>query len=144
METTAVGKVVVAATIENETDRTAVKLGVLRGEQVRRVQVEDAVVDTGATMFSLPARIIRQLGLERVRIRRARTATGIAEFGVYSLVHLVVQGRECILEVSEIPDACPVLIGRLPLKHMDWVVDPIRQRLIGNPDHGGEEMIDMF
>jgi hypothetical protein len=25
-----------------------------------------------------------------------------------------------------------------------FVVDPIGQRLIGNPDHGGKDMMDMF
>jgi hypothetical protein len=36
------------------------------------------------------------------------------------------------------------LIGQTPLELLDFVVDPIGQRLIGNPDHGGEQMIDVF
>jgi hypothetical protein len=27
---------------------------------------------------------------------------------------------------------------------LDFVVDPAGQRLIGNPEHGGEQMIEMF
>jgi len=36
------------------------------------------------------------------------------------------------------------LIGQIPLELLDFVVDPFGQRLVGNPDHGGEHMIDMF
>ncbi len=42
------------------------------------------------------------------------------------------------------PDECPVLIGQIPLEALDFLVDPIGQRLIGNPEHGGEQMIEMF
>jgi hypothetical protein len=37
-----------------------------------------------------------------------------------------------------------VLIGQIPLEALDFVVDPIGQRLIGNPEHNGEHMIDIF
>jgi len=41
-------------------------------------------------------------------------------------------------------DDCPPLIGVIPLEILDFVVDPTRQRLIGNPNHGGERMFDMY
>ena len=47
-------------------------------------------------------------------------------------------------KVAELPDESPVLIGQVPLGLLDFVVDPVAQRLIGNPDHGGKQMIDMF
>jgi hypothetical protein len=56
----------------------------------------------------------------------------------------VIQGRDCLVEVTEIPDYSLVLIGQIPLEAMDWVVDSIGQRLIGNPAHGGEHMIDAY
>jgi hypothetical protein len=37
-----------------------------------------------------------------------------------------------------------VLIGQIPLEGLDFVVDPQGQRLIGNPDHGGQHMIDAY
>jgi hypothetical protein len=46
--------------------------------------------------------------------------------------------------VTEIPDDCPVLIGQVPLELLDFVVDPKGQRLIGNPAHGGEHMIEIY
>ena len=48
------------------------------------------------------------------------------------------------MEVAELPDDCPPLIGVIPLEILDFVVEPRRQRLIGNPEHGGEQMFDMF
>lgn len=138
------GKVVVSAKIENLEDLYEAAKGVRAADQVRTVEVGDALVDTGATMLSLPKRFIDQLGLKPMRTRKARTAVGPREFGVFSTVQLTIQGRDCRLDVCEVPDDCPVLVGQLPLEHLDYIVDPIGQRLIGNPDHGGTHMIDMF
>ena len=74
----------------------------------------------------------------------AKTTAGVVSFGIYGPVELTVQGRECMSEVAEFPDQCPVLIGQIPLELLDFVVDTIGQRLIGNPDHGGEQMIEMI
>ena len=108
------------------------------------MEVPDAVVDTGATYLSMPRRLIRQLDLREQRKHTARTAAGTLSFGVYEPVRLTVQDRECLVEVAELPDECPVLIGQVPLEILDFVVDPVARRLIGNPDHGGQQMIDMF
>jgi predicted aspartyl protease len=134
----------VAAKIENLNDLYDASRGRIPAEQVRRVEVSDAVVDTGATLLSLPKRLIEQLGLELYRTRRARTTGGISDFGVYGMVLLTVQGRECRVEVAEVPDDCPVLIGQIPLESLDFVVDPVGQPLLGNPDHGGEHMMDLL
>ena len=45
------------------------------------------------------------------------------------------------IRVMELDDA---LIGQLPLEMLDFYLDPAGQRLIGNPEHGGEHVIDMF
>jgi hypothetical protein len=46
--------------------------------------------------------------------------------------------------VVVVGDELPVIIGQVPLELMDWVVDPKGQRLVGNPEHGGEQMIDIL
>jgi len=144
MEIVTMGKVVVAARVENLQDALRAEEGELPPENVRAAEVADALVDTGATALSLPRRLVAQLGLRRHRTRIARTAAGTLSFGVYEPVRLKVQGRDCMVEVMELPDECPVLIGQVPLELLDFVVDPVGQRLIGNPDHGGEQMIDLF
>jgi predicted aspartyl protease len=144
MENSTMGKVLVSVKIENVKDLHAAEFGQLDPREVRSIEVDDALIDTGATMLSMPQRYINQLGLDRIRTRRARTANGVADFGVYSLVQLTIQGRDCRVDVAEVSDDCPVLIGQIPLECLDFVVDLNGQRLIGNPDHGGEHMIDLF
>ena len=138
------GRVVVAARISNFQDSYQANKGLLPAASVRAVVVSEALVDTGAMLLSLPRRLIQELGLTLQRTRLARTAAGLLNFGIYEPVQLTVQGRECVVEVAELPDDCPVLIGQVPLELLDFVVDPAGRRLIGNPDHGGEHMIDMF
>ncbi|HEX7376452.1 MAG TPA: aspartyl protease family protein [Pirellulales bacterium] len=144
MEIALMGKVIVNAKIENLGDLYDVKKGAISPDQVRTVEVSDALVDTGATLLSMPKRLIQQLGLDLVRVRRARTSAGTIDLRVYGTVRLTVQGRECVSDVSELPDDCPVLIGQVPLELLDFVVDPCGQRLIGNPAHGGEQMIELY
>lgn len=144
MGTTTMGKVLVTAKVENLEDLFAVKQGRLAPDQVRTVTVTDALVDTGATGLMMPKRLIDQLGLRQFRSRDAKTAGGRITMGVYQAAQLTIQGRDCSLDVHEIPDDLPVLIGQIPLEALDWVVDPVNQRLIGNPEHGGEHMIDAF
>jgi predicted aspartyl protease len=144
MEKATMGKVLVAAQIENLEDLFKVKQGNLRPDQVRRVQVSDALVDTGASTLMVPRRLLTQLGLDPSHTRTARTAGGTATLQVYRAARLTVQGRDCVCDFVEIGDDLPVLVGQVPLELMDWVVDPTGQRLIGNPEHGGEQMIDVF
>lgn len=144
METETMGKVIVAAKIENVDDLAYVEKGILKPEQVRSVDVNDALVDTGATALSMPKRLIAQLGLKPRRTRQARTSAGPVTLQIYGTVRLTIQGRDCPCDVAELPDDCPVLIGQIPLESLDFVVDPLRQRLIGNPEHGGEHIIELY
>jgi len=73
-----------------------------------------------------------------------RYARWTCRTAIYAAVRLTVQGRDLTTDVAEVPDDCPVLIGQIPLEGLDFVVDPIGQRLIGNPEHGGEHMIDII
>jgi predicted aspartyl protease len=136
------GKVIVPAVLDNLDDLFAANKGALPADQVRRIEVSDALIDTGATGLLVPSRLIAQLGLEPIRERTAKTIAGRTALRVFRAVRLSVQGRDCISDVAEIPDDCSVMIGQVPLELMDWVVDPKRQRLIGNPEHGGEHMIE--
>ena len=70
MESTTMGRTLVATTIENLSDLWDAARGRLPVEQIRRVTVEDALVDTGATLLSMPTRLIRKLGLTQWSTRR--------------------------------------------------------------------------
>jgi hypothetical protein len=53
-------------------------------------------------------------------------------------------GREATTDVLEGAEGNPVLIGQIPLEMMDWVVDMRNKKLIGNPAHGGEHILEVL
>jgi clan AA aspartic protease len=144
METETMGRVLTEATFENLKDLWEAEKGLRPSEQVRRITVDDALVDTGATLLSLPSRLIQQLGLKEQRRRRTMTAAGPVEAVMYDAVRLTIQGRECTMDVIGVPDTVPVLIGQIPLEHLDFVIDPRSRTLIGNPAHGGEHTYELY
>ncbi len=143
LEPDAMGRVVTEATIENLEDLWAAKRGLVSPEDVRRLVVADALVDTGATLLSVPRRLIHQLGLAKTGTKRITSSTGGGEAGMYEAVRLTIRGRSCTMDVMELPDDVPVLIGQLPLEHLDLVVDLRSRSLIGNPAHGGEHVYEL-
>ena len=144
METEAVGRVLTEATIENLADLWDAERGLIAVEKVRRIKVSDALVDTGATMLSLPIRMIRELGLTKRQTRRVRTSSGLHQANIYGTVRLTIGDRDCPTDVIELPDDTPVLIGQIPLETLDYVVDLRARKLVGNPEHGGELMYDLY
>jgi clan AA aspartic protease len=138
------GRVAVTAVVEGLEDLYRVHRGEMTADQVRRLEIAEALVDTGATGLSLPRPLVQQLGLLPLRTRRAVTTDGVRDVPTFGAVKLTVLGRDCVCDVTEVDDACPVLIGQVPLELMDLVVDPGRRQLIGNPAHGGEHMIELL
>lgn len=144
METEAMGRVLTEATIENLKDLWDAERGMKPAEQVRRLSIADALVDCGATLLSMPTKLIQQLGLDKTGTKRVTSSIGRAEASMYEAVRLTIQGRTCTMDVMEVPDGVPVLIGQLPLEHLDFVIDMRSHTLIGNPAHGGEHMYELY
>lgn len=78
--------------LANRKDQILAKAGVIKPEDIRRVVINDAVVDTGATGLALPKLIIEKLGLTPVRSRSAQTTNGTVTCTVYSDVEYSVLG----------------------------------------------------
>jgi clan AA aspartic protease len=144
METAEMGRVLVEMKVENLQDLWDVQRGMLIPDQVRTVVIPDALVDTGASTIALPTGVIRQLGLKKVKDRPVRVATGTGTVSVYDVVQFTIMGRDGKLEVIEVPDGNPALVGQLPLEMLCLVVDPKNQRLVGDPFTGGEQILDLF
>src|SRR5437870_5500293 len=83
METSLMGRVLTEATIENLKDLWAVEQGLRTADQARRLTVPDALVDTGATLLSLPASVVSQLGLAQTSTKRVTSSGGITEAKLY-------------------------------------------------------------
>ena len=144
MESETMARVLTEATLENLMDLWEAERGLRPPDQVRRITVTDALVDTGATLLALPTRYIRLLGLTKKYSRRVTSTMGPGAVEVYGTVRLTIQGRDCPTDVMEVSDEVPVLIGQIPLEYLDFVVDPRSQRLIGNPAHGGEHVWELY
>ena len=129
--------------LENLYDLVAVKLGVMNPEEVRKLTVTDALVDTGATGLCLPTSVIEQLGLTPIETTRARTATGIVERILYSEVQFTILERTRSMPVTDLPEGSSVLVGHMVLEHLDLCVD-IKEGLIYNPAHDGEWITEIL
>ena len=138
------GRVTARVTVENLEDIWALRKGKINSEQVRRIEVADALVDTGAVAFSLPTRLIKELGLVAIGVKNTITASGPAKTTQYDAVRITIQDRTCTVDVLEVPDQVPVLVGQIPLEFMDFIVDPVNRCLVGNPEHGGQQVLEVL
>ena len=123
--------------LTNLSDLFLVQVGAMDPEDVRRLTVEDALVDTGATGLCLPTPLIERLGLTPIERRSARTAAGIVERTVYSEVEYTMLERTYSIRVTNLPEGSPVLVGHMLLEQLDLCVD-MKRGLIYNPAHGDD------
>ena len=137
------GKVVVKIKVANWSDIELQALG--QGIRPPRIVEADALVDTGATGLYLKSSVIAQLGLRQIGERTALTMSNRRETRrLFAPVDLEVQGRNTQYQVTELPDELPNIVGQIPLESMDWVIDCVGRKLIGNPEHGGELLHEEF
>ena len=129
--------------LENLKDLHLAEAGIIKLEDVRRLTVEDALVDTGATGLCLPRSLVQQLGLTPLRSIGVQTANGPAERTVYSEVRYTVLERTYSIQVTDLPEDALVLVGHMILEALDLCVD-MRKGLIHNPAHGGAWTIKML
>jgi predicted aspartyl protease len=141
---TDLGRVLTEVTIYNLGDLYEVERGRMSADQVRQIAIPDALVDTGATTLCLTPSLIRKLGLVKRGEKRTITAAGPAMVNLYGAVRLEIMGRDATCDPIEVPEGNPILVGQIPLEMMDWVVDMRDHRLIGNPAHNGEHVIEIY
>lgn len=129
--------------LANQSDLILVRADVMKSEDVRRLTVEEALVDTGATGLCLPTPLIKQLGLTPLRRVQAETANGMVERVTYSEVEYTVLQRSDSIRVTDLPPDMPVLLGHMVLEALDLCGD-MKKGLIHNPAHGGEWRIKIL
>lgn len=112
---------------------------IIKPEDVRQVVVKDALVNPKAKRLSLPQFLIQQLGLTPVRKAKVMIGNEIVERMVYSMVEFTILGRSDSMEVIELPDDSPVIVGYLVMGLLDLCYDANRG-LIYNPAHGDERI----
>lgn len=110
------GSVNVTLTLANAVDQARADAGEIEASAVRSVTLSDVLVDTGATYLGLPPEVIARLGL---RVRSAlpiRTANGVIQARLFRDADLTVMDRSTTLDVLELPEGTPVLLGVTPME----------------------------
>jgi len=123
------GQVFVPVTITNFFDVIRARDGAIGPEAVRRVSLENVLVDTGAVHLALPADLVAQLGLELVSETPIVTANGRTRARVFRGATLNVMGREGDFRCLELPVGTPVLLGAVPMEELGLEPD-LRNRTL--------------
>ena len=90
----------------------------------------DAMVDTGASITSVPGSILRELGVAPMSSQRFRFAQGEVRHMDIGETRIRVEGREVGTLVLFNDEGTPPLLGALALESLFLGVDPVAQKLI--------------
>lgn len=135
------GEIRTKVRLSNSVDDALVMMGKLPADEVRRLEVE-AIVDTGAIASVLPIHVVEQLGLLIRGHRVAKYADGRNDsVGVTSPVTFEILTRNTIEEALVLGDE--VLIGQTVLEKLDLLADCAGQRLIPNPAHPNQPVLNV-
>jgi clan AA aspartic protease len=134
MESEEMGLVYATIELIRGDDLALVRAGYISEEQIHRVTVS-AMVDSGATMLTIPKFISDQLRLSKVGELEAELADGSSiPLEVVGPVEVRFQNRRTSVEALVVPNRTTVLLGAIPMEGMDVLIDPKRERLIVNPE----------
>ncbi len=112
-------------------------------DDIRTLRIEDAIVDSGATLLSLSRDVIKELGLKKFKTVKVNAATPRIELWIYEPVRLEIMGREGFFEVMELKHPkIKALVGQIPLERLDFLIKPSVNRLIPDPDHDNQLVLD--
>ena len=104
-----------------------IEVGDLQGEWFEPVQV---MVDTGATFTTVPAEVLRRLGVSPQRTMPARLADGtVIEDEVCDTI-IRLEGQTFFTPVTFGKEGEPNLLGVVALETALLAVDPVGQRLV--------------
>ena len=124
------GQVITTITVTNRIDRVMAERGFISADEVRSFTLNNVVVDTGATLLSLPAPIISQLGLKQVGERDVETSAGIKKGRIFAGAQIIVEGREGRFDCLELPEGVSaVLLGVIPMEELGLEPDLKNRRL---------------
>ena len=137
------GRIVTKIKVENLMDVLLAEKGDLSSEQVRSIEI-DALVDTGATLLCLPSKTIADLGLSFLGTRTVTTATGSVERRVFRGAQLSIMSRTCTVDVMELEDEIPALVGYVPLENLDLQPDVKNRALVPNRGTRDKMVMDLF
>ena len=124
-------------TLKNAWDVTNAQHGIIKEPEIRQIVVQ-AVVDTGAMTLVINEELRRQLGLGVVGTKEATLADNTKKtVKIAEAVELHWNNRFMTCNPWVVGSG-NTLLGVIPLEHMDLMVDPVSQTLVGA--HGEKEV----
>jgi clan AA aspartic protease len=93
----------------------------------------EVVIDTGATLTKLPARLLSELGIQPRFSIPTITSENREIIRSVGQAWIRIDGRAGIVPVSFGNQEEPVLLGATALEILGFVVDPVDQKLISRP-----------
>ena len=125
-------------TLKNALDVGNAQQGIIKEPEIRQTVVQ-AVVDTGALNLVINEELRRQLGLRVVETSGATLADNTRKT-VKIAGPIEVHWKNRFMTCNPwVVDSGNVLLGAIPLEHMDLMVDPRSQTVAGV--HGEEEVL---
>jgi clan AA aspartic protease len=135
------GEVRVMVRLSNAADMALVRRNLMRPEEIRVVEA-DALVDTGAVTFVLPSLVVERLRLARPFKQVADYADGRRdEVDVTEPVFVELLGRHTVEEALVLGDE--VIVGQTILEKTDLYVDCRQKRLLPNPAHPDQPVLQV-
>jgi clan AA aspartic protease len=135
------GEVRVMVRLSNAADMALVRRNLMQPAEIRAVEA-DALVDTGAVTFVLPSLVVERLGLARPFKQVAEYADGRREeVDVTEPVFVELLGRHTVEEALVLGDE--VIVGQTILEKTDLYVDCRQKRLLPNPAHPDQPVLQV-
>jgi clan AA aspartic protease len=135
------GEVRVMVRLSNAADMALVRRNLMQPAEIRAVEA-DALVDTGAVTFVLPSLVVERLGLARPFKQVAEYADGRREeVDVTEPVFVELLGRHTVEEALVL--GAEVIVGQTILEKTDLYVDCRQKRLLPNPAHPDQPVLQV-
>jgi predicted aspartyl protease len=139
-----VGHVYTPVRITNNSDLVLAAHGVVSERDIRSIELEEMLVDTGASHLCLPADLIEQLGLELKEVIQVTTADGDRTTRLFEGAYLEVAGRSAIVRCIETRVGTSPLLGVVPMEDLTLEPDIINHVLRVLPRHGKDTRILLY
>ena len=124
-------------TLRNAVDVGNCRRNLMKEPEIRQTVVQ-AVVDTGAMNLVINEKLRRQLGLGVMGTKEVTLADNTKRMiKIAEPVEIYWKNRSMICQ-PWVVNAGRILLGVIPLEHMDLMVDPVSQTLVGV--HGDKEV----
>lgn len=115
---------------ESAMGEVIVPVRITNPDEASRRWEADFLVDTGATVSSVPVDVLNSIGVDAVELVRVFMADGSSAFRRVGYVSFELAGVTRRAEVIFAPEGTDPLLGYMILESMGFLVDPLRERLL--------------